>query len=172
MKIKLKITAADKWFSLCVRERANFTCEYCGLDLRNFPSLLDCSHFVGKGNNSTRHHPLNAFAHCKEHPDTGSCHAKLGGGRFQSGNPAEFSDHYDKVFGSDNREVRRMLSHVPFKSFKHHEKAISDHYRPIYRAMVEQRKNGFDGRIEFDAYAGSPEMLAVEKDIRKRLCSV
>ena len=165
--MKLKTTRADYWFSLCVRERANFTCEYCGLELRKQPYLLDCSHFISRSNNSTRCHPQNAFAHCKEHPDTNSCHAKLGGGRYESGNPAEFVKHYDDIFGIDNREVIRVLSRMPFYHYKQHIKPMSDFYRPIYRDMLKKRENGIDDRIDFDNYNGSKELIALEKDIRK-----
>lgn len=68
----LKITSADKWFSLCIREAQNFTCERC----KTFapPELskrLDCSHFHGRGKWSVRFDPENCTALCL------GCHLRM-----------------------------------------------------------------------------------------------
>lgn len=53
---KIKIDAADKWFSLYIRERAGWICERC-----HKPSdSLQCSHFYGRASESTRFDPDNA----------------------------------------------------------------------------------------------------------------
>lgn len=46
----IKIDAADKWFSKYIRELADNTCERCG----NQGESLQCSHFFGRANESTR----------------------------------------------------------------------------------------------------------------------
>ncbi len=61
----LKITSADKYFSLCVREQAKFTCERCGTFAPpELSKRLDCSHFHGRGKWSVRFDPDNATALC------------------------------------------------------------------------------------------------------------
>ena len=78
--MKIKITALDRLFSLYVRHRANWRCQYCGTDYAKLnKSGLHCSHLYGRRHKSTRWHPDNAFAHCF------GCHQFLGG------NPVIFS---------------------------------------------------------------------------------
>jgi len=152
----VKRTPADSYFSKCVRARANWTCEYCGIDLTNDRGRLHCSHFISRSYHATRYHPLNAFAHCS------GCHQKLGGGRWGGGNVAEFAAHYDDVYGSENRELMRALSKLTFLKHKHHVKPIADHYRLIYRDMEQRRRDGEDCRIEFDEY---PELTTMSNKI-------
>src|SRR5690349_13419351 len=62
----------DYWFSLCVRQRANWHCECCGnyyepwIGKNGEPANpgLHCSHYIGRANYATRFEPLNVFAHC------------------------------------------------------------------------------------------------------------
>jgi len=44
----MKITPADKYFSLCIRERSDWTCEYCGNGYRHKPQGLHCSHLFSR----------------------------------------------------------------------------------------------------------------------------
>lgn len=159
----IKRTQADAWFSKCVRMRTNWTCEYCGIELENNKADLHCSHFVTRGKNSTRYHPLNAFAHCK------TCHKILGGDRWGGGNVAEFAHHYDDKYGAENREVIRVLSQTPFPKHKHHIDLMSAHYRAEYKRMDIERSGGYTGRLDFDLYSGQPALIALERDIRGRL---
>jgi len=149
--MQIKTTQSDKWFSKCVRERTNWTCEYCGADFNHDRAGLDCSHFIGRGNKMVRVHPLNAFAHCKRSPGK-NCHEKLGGGRWGGGNIAEFAKHYDEIHGAENRELMRVLSSMAWKGYKHLEKAMSKHYRMEHRRMEALRADGEQGRIEFDIF--------------------
>lgn len=59
-----KIDRADKYFSLWVRHRAGWNCERCGKHYEPPTNLLHCSHFVGRGKESTRFDPDNANALC------------------------------------------------------------------------------------------------------------
>lgn len=160
----LKKTAADTWFSKCVRMRTNWVCEYCSGDFKHEKSYLHCSHFVTRGKHSVRYNPLNAFAHCQ------TCHAKLGGDRWGGGNVAEFTHHYDSIHSAADRELIRVLSSHPFPKHKHHIKQIAAHYREQYKAMEAARENCDDNeRVEFDPYFGSLELNAIARDIEGRL---
>lgn len=66
----LKITAADKAFSQCIRQRAGWRCERCGS--QPAPQGLHCSHFHGRGKWSVRFDPENAEALCY------GCHRLMG----------------------------------------------------------------------------------------------
>ena len=61
---KVKIDAADKYFSLYIRTRANWTCERCGKYYAPPTAALHCSHFIGRSKENTRFDPDNASAHC------------------------------------------------------------------------------------------------------------
>lgn len=60
----VKIDAADKAFSLYIRTRDNWTCQRCGTKYEPPTSALHCSHFMGRGKESTRFEPKNADALC------------------------------------------------------------------------------------------------------------
>ncbi len=69
----IRIDQADKFFSLFVRYRDNWTCQRCGTQYEVGSQGLHCSHFWSRGRESTRFDPANCVAHCF------GCHAELGG---------------------------------------------------------------------------------------------
>lgn len=159
--MKLKRTQADKWFSDCVRERANWACENCGKDHANDKQNLHCSHFVSRSHLATRYHPKNAMAHCI------TCHEYLGGGRWGGGNVAEFANHFDSIFSAKTRDMIRILSKDQFRKHKLYIKELSKFYRDQHKLMLLKRGEGDHGRIEFDFFNGSLELNALEKEARK-----
>ena len=72
----VRIDQADRYFSLFIRYRANWTCERCGTQYEVGSQGLHCSHFWGRARESTRFDPENASAHCH------GCHS------FFTANPA------------------------------------------------------------------------------------
>ena len=108
VRVKIKRTPADQWFSKCVRIRTNWTCEYCNINFEHDKGSLHCSHYISRAHHITRYNPINAMAHCQR------CHEQLGGGRWGGGNIAEFAHHYDEIHGPKNREKIRKISHYPF----------------------------------------------------------
>jgi rubredoxin len=60
----VKIDQADKYFSLFVRTRDNWTCQRCGHQFTPPTNGLHCSHFMGRGKEGTRFEPMNADALC------------------------------------------------------------------------------------------------------------
>ena len=67
----IKIDLADKYFSLFVRYRANWRCEFCLTPYPVGAQGLHCSHFWGRARENTRFDPENASAHCF------GCHQRL-----------------------------------------------------------------------------------------------
>lgn len=61
---KVKIDQADKYFSLWIRSRDNWSCQRCGTKYEPPTSALHCSHFKGRGKENTRFDPDNADALC------------------------------------------------------------------------------------------------------------
>lgn len=72
--MKIKISKLDKEFSDYIRMRDKWTCTHCGkfCGERGRIAKIDCSHFWGRANKSTRWDAENADAHCFV------CHQKLG----------------------------------------------------------------------------------------------
>lgn len=155
----VKRTRADKWFSDCIRIRSNWICDHCGINLQNDRGKLHCSHYISRGKLSTRYHPLNAMAHCY------SCHEKLGGGRWGGGDVAEFTYHYDEMYGADVRDKLRRLSKMPFRKHNYHIDMISDFYRNEFKRMDQKRKNGVTDRLEFPFYDKCLELNAIVKSV-------
>lgn len=70
----LKVTAADRWVSKCVREAADWTCCRCGRRHEEGSQGLHASHGYSRGNWSVRFNTeLNIRAHCY------GCHMSEGG---------------------------------------------------------------------------------------------
>jgi hypothetical protein len=60
----MKIDTADKYFSLYIRTRDNWTCKRCITKYTPPTRALHCSHFQGRRKEGTRFEPLNADALC------------------------------------------------------------------------------------------------------------
>lgn len=151
-RMKLKRTAADKWFSNCIRIAQNWTCEHCGRNYENNRQGLDCSHFYGRANYSVRFYPLNAFAHCM------GCHRELGE------NPALFVEFVEKQLGQHGAEIIRSMStdtsigRAARKADK--DGSLSKHYREQFRIMEAKREGGDMSVLTFEAWM--PEELAMQ----------
>ena len=61
---KIKIDKADEVFSNYIRQRDNWTCQRCGKRYKPPTKALHCSHFFGRGRESTRYDPDNCIALC------------------------------------------------------------------------------------------------------------
>jgi len=138
----MKLTPADIAFSWCVRERAAWTCEKCGRVYTPPTKALHCSHYIGRGNWSTRFEPLNAFAHCF------GCHQLLGG------DPHLFREWVIDRIGLDRYEIIIEKKENPMigKQMRHEKKDIAKHYRDEHNKMLKKRANGETGRLEFVGY--------------------
>lgn len=138
----MKIASSDRWFSKCVRERSNWTCEHCGKAYPQNSQGLHCSHYFGRRNKSLRWDPDNAFAHCF------GCHQKLGS------NPHDFQRWAEERLGSGTVEIlnekRNDLNLA--KSLHKAEKEIAAHYKLEYETMLSRRAAGESGRLEFTGY--------------------
>lgn len=147
----LLITPADKWFSLCVRERANWRCERCGRITPDDKRMgLHCSHWIGRGSWSVRFHPLNAFAHCY------GCHA------YFEGRPASFSDWVGSLIGENGAASLVRLGHRPARGLRKAIKELSAFYRAEHRKQLEQRKAGNSGYLQFGLAPRCPDIELID----------
>lgn len=67
----VRIDQADKFFSLFIRYRDNWTCQRCFTKYEPVTNALHNSHFWGRARESTRFDPVNCVAHCH------GCHSYL-----------------------------------------------------------------------------------------------
>lgn len=133
--MKIKIDPADRYFSLCVRERAGNRCEVCARSSEDY--RIDCSHLFSRRHNATRWNPFNAFAHCFV------CHQRLGG------NPVEFTRWAESKLGPAKVEALRVKHQMTLKLSAKDKAFIADHYRKEHKAMLAKRKEGNTGYLQF-----------------------
>jgi len=147
----IKITAADRFFSLCVRERANWTCERCGRKFvtaftdAGFPSApgLDCHHYIRRGHWAVRFHPKVAAAVCY------GCHA------YWHQNPDLEKEWWDKHIGEEGiKELRQLDGDKELARKIHRAEAdgfLAAFYEREWRRMdtLRQKPSNRNRRLEF-----------------------
>ena len=137
----IRVTPADRYFSLCVRERAAWTCERCGKQYVPPTQALHCAHWHSRGNWSVRFDPYNALALCY------GCHILTSRDR-----ESEHLPLMRKSVGEIQLDRLAYDKNRPANGIKRRIKDIAHHYRETYEAMIRQRMNGKQGRLEFDAW--------------------
>lgn len=124
-----KIYPEDKWFSLYIRKRDNWTCQRCGRKFRGYDEEKDnshlkglhCAHNKGRGKRSTRWEEKNAMALCY------GCH------RFIDKNADEKKELFIKKFGKESYERITALSATSYRGWKKDRKEISKKFREKFR---------------------------------------
>lgn len=148
---KIKIEEADYWFSLCVRERANWTCEACGKYYEPWTSVkgqpanpgLHCSHYIGRANKAVRFEPLNANAHCY------GCHTKF------EGNPHEFKEWKIEQLGQEKYDIviEKSKSIVLGRQAYKEKEQIAEHFKEQFKRMQSARSHyNWNGWLDFQGY--------------------
>ena len=138
--MKIKIRAADRHFSWCVRERADWRCECCGVKFPPHSRGLECSHFYSRRHKATRFHGDNAAAHCF------LCHQRLGG------DPLTFSAWIESHLGTARAQMIEELHHAIVKANNHYWEEARIHYLEQKKRMILARKDGAIGRLEFESW--------------------
>lgn len=136
----IKITPADKWFSLCVRERAEWKCDRCGTQYAHPTMALHCAHWFSRGNWSVRFDPSNALA-----MDMG-CHLYTG---------RERDEHRKlmlKFYSEAELDRVEFDKNRPANGIKRRVAEIAKHYKAEFERMQALRAQGHTGRIDFSAW--------------------
>ena len=137
----IKRTTSDGHFSDCVRIRADFTCEHCGLYVpEGERQNAQCAHIIGRKHKSTRHDPDNALMLC------GSCHSVF------TDDPILFNRFLRNYFGEDHLDMLQIKKNRIIKKVKDEEKAKAAHYLREKKEMLSLRNEGLQGRINFIAF--------------------
>lgn len=101
---KIKISLADRLFSLYIRTRDKWTCRRCGTFHEPPTSALHCSHFWGRGNRGTRWEPDNCIALCY------GCHQY-----FESNKHGPYRDMMLKILGEKRYKTLEIQARTPTK---------------------------------------------------------
>lgn len=129
----IKLTPADRWFSLYVRARDKWTCQRCwtsyppyieGADNRHLKGL-HCGHCNTRGKHGTRIEPDNACALCY------GCHSYL------DANPEEKIQFFKDRLGEDRYWELKRQSNKPFKGFFKDNKIYSKKFRDMFRSISD-----------------------------------
>ena len=137
----IKVTPADRWFSKCVRERAEWRCERCrAFHLPNSQGL-HCAHWHSRGHWGVRFDPSNAAALCY------GCHVETGKKREAEHRPLMLrlvgDLELDRLWHDSRRPAQGIRKLVP---------EIAKHYRLAYEDMLAKRTAGAVGRLEFEGW--------------------
>lgn len=125
----MKITTADKYFSLCVREQAKHTCLWCN----QVKDSAQTSHVYSRRHRTIRWAKDNAKCLCF------ACHRKW------HESPIESFKWYESVVGKEHIERLIEKRNANVKVSKNEEKEISKHYKQQYQLLL-------DGAKDFESY--------------------
>ena len=118
----IKRDQADHYFSLCVRAKADFQCEYCQKQFLGPDQGLHCAHIVGRRNASTRWSLDNAVSLCYYHH------------RYFTENPLEFSYWLFTHLGDGHMERLMEKRNEVYRVRPNDKKEIAKHYREQWKA--------------------------------------
>ncbi len=140
---QLTRSMADDAFSLCVRLRANCTCERCGEKFpMNAMKHLHCSHNYSREYKQVRFHPDNAIALCKD------CHRWFAWSKELS--TAWKNDHLGEA---KLKRLFQALQNDPVEISKAEERRITAYYRIVARYLVKLREEGNTDYLDFAPYS-------------------
>lgn len=141
----IRITPADKWFSMCVRERAEWRCEFpgCGVHYPPPTAALHCCHVFSRGNWSTRFDPFNAVAGCYGHHRYSE---RMREDYFIPFVKKLIGEHeYDRLCYDKNRPANGIRKRVS---------EIAKHYKAEFERMQKLRDEGVTGRLTINPWEG------------------
>lgn len=116
----MKISQADKYFSLCVREQAKHTCERCGKVGR-----METSHVFSRRHRTIRWDKLNANCLCNH------CH------RVWHESPLESFKWFEEEFGQGRIDILIEKKNSKLKVPKSEEADIAKHYRNEFKKLEQ-----------------------------------
>lgn len=137
----VKRTTCDAHFSDCVRIRADYTCEHCGIYIpEGERQNAQCAHIIGRKHKSVRHDPDNAICLC------GKCHSVF------TDDPLAFARWLNEYIGHGLYELLQEKKNRIMKKYKGEENEKSKHFLNEKKRMLKLRDDGVQGRIDFTGF--------------------
>lgn len=128
----------DAIFSDLIRERANWTCEYCGIKVEG--RSAHCAHIHGRKSQATRYDPDNAVCLCaKDH-------------YYFTDHPTEFTRWLENYLGEGHLDILREKVNRIKKWYKGEKDEMLKHYKEQKKSLKEKRDEGEIGRIDFEGW--------------------
>lgn len=124
----IKREACDAHFSLAVRTRDRFVCQYCGKD------GTDAAHIFGRRSKVVRWSMDNALCLCRYHH------------QYFESNPVAFTDFLTAHYGEEHMDRLRVKAQGHMKTTKALRLEISAHYRQ------ELARRGADPTYQMQSY--------------------
>lgn len=134
--MKLKVTPADKSFSLWIRHRDDMTCQKCKIQYEYSDNQLDCSHYKSRSKRSVRFDEENCVTLCK------SCHLYFDGNTWL-GLPKREQEHREfmiKRLGLKRLEALEVRALLPVSHFQVDEKQLKIHYDQELENLKSKKK--------------------------------
>lgn len=133
---RVKIKPADTWFSKCIREAADNTCERCG----NTTRQMHCSHVKPRSNRCVRWDVLNAKCLCSV------CHD------WWHSNPTESAAWFVNFYGQGRLDLLNEKLQARVKIPHLEEPEIAKHYRTEHARLMAERGAGATGPLDVVSY--------------------
>lgn len=136
--MRLKISPADKWFSLKIRYRDDFRCQRCKAQFDLSDNQLDCSHFHKRGKKSVRFDEDNCVTFCKP------CHLYFDGNGWWN-LPAHAAEHREFMLnrlGKKKLEALDARAALPTSYMKLNEVGLAIVLKQEVEVMKKKRMEG------------------------------
>lgn len=124
--MSIKITAADRNFSLAVRTQADWQCQHCGKQggPHNDTAKMECAHLIGRRSAVTRWDMANAVCLCH------TCHRDF------TEQPKLFTDWVEAEQGKDHWQSLYIKHRTLVKNTKGNRDLVSRHYLTELKAKA------------------------------------
>ena len=137
----IKVTAADRYFSLAIRNRSGWVCERCLKQYTPPAAGLECAHWHSRGNWSVRFDTSNALSLC-----TG-CHFYTAMNRETEHRPLML-----KIMGDMELDRLAFDKNRPASGIRKRVKEIAAHYKAEVERLKSLRDSGVTGRLEIEGW--------------------
>lgn len=124
----MKVTEADRQFSLAIRERDGWMCRHCGDHHPPPTKALQCAHIYSRAIKATRYCADNAIALCAR------CH------KFYTERPSDFHLWLVNELGQGHMDLLREKSNAIGSDSKATRAEVSKHYREQITLLQAGRK--------------------------------
>lgn len=126
----MKISLADKWFSIFIRLRDsddNGICKCCTCGKYHSWKEMDCGHWIKRQHQATRFDERNCAAQCK------ACNY------FEQGAEAKHELYIKNKYGEQATELLKAAKRTSFKRYKVEEKILMEMYKEKAKNLAKQK---------------------------------
>lgn len=131
-----KEATLDALFSQVVKERDDYKCQVCFIDLRHEPGGLHCSHHIGRARRVVRFDMDNASAKCA------SCHREM------DLNPLKHAEWIKQWLGEPRYESLKERANGLWKATDKDRRDLSASLRERLKDYRARRARGETGRFD------------------------